>query len=469
MPSTQILRIAIFKPDEQHLPRIGQLFQRPDYGVRWVTTPAEIIELIHDEADIFDAIIAPVRMFDGSSGLAIAAQLKAEPQLASMPLIAISLNDDGPVRSSLFQAGADFVPEPNFDADELHFLIAGLGRLSRQTNASMQASRSAEYLLSLGLAKTNLLPEAIFLTDLRGKLIFVNYAGRALFGADAELGPAVVSRIEGSLVGPLKAYREDLRYRPHEARKGADVFFDVFLSITRDVQVNSKITSIVDPHRGQVGYGVLVHENAQDMATTERLAQGERMRALLLGLAAHQHAVLSPKTGSKRTSPLTLINSAINQSPAPSSLLKTITAVLEFIDPILNPAVGIKVSIRDEVRVVLREAHLFQLIGFIVLHSLDFTAGSGDCIIQVIEGQTANELTLLFVTTARASIEHLSAKEFSARPKDNENAAASKIPTGLVAAQQIAELYRSQVEYQRSSDTSIKVRVRLPISVARQA
>ncbi len=122
------LRIALFKPSDSKRTQITNLFRRHDYMVREVNEGKDILHLMRDEADPFDLVIVPSLLSGEINALAKLAELKADPDLAHIPVVTLLLSDDRSFSRPLYEAGCAVVLQQPFDVELTYWAFIALRR-----------------------------------------------------------------------------------------------------------------------------------------------------------------------------------------------------------------------------------------------------------------------------------------------------------------------------------------------------
>ena len=126
-----------------------------------------------------DLILLDV-MMPGMDGFEVCTRLRADPQLAEVPVIMLTALDDREARLRGIEAGADdFITKP-FDRAELCARVRGILRLNRYRRLQQAGERIREQAELIDLA-----PDAIFVCDLGERITHWNPAAARLYGWSA--------------------------------------------------------------------------------------------------------------------------------------------------------------------------------------------------------------------------------------------------------------------------------------------
>ena len=112
--------------------------KRPEWEIETASDGVEAMRLL--KAQHVDLLITDVQM-PAMDGLALLAQVRADPYLAALPLILISAQDDrSSVRKGMASGADDYLTKP-FSVEELILTVESrLRRLEQGNNASIQSS-----------------------------------------------------------------------------------------------------------------------------------------------------------------------------------------------------------------------------------------------------------------------------------------------------------------------------------------
>jgi hypothetical protein len=169
-------------------------------------------------------------------------------------------------------------------------------------------------------------------------------------------------------------------------------------------------------------------------------------------------------------SPLRHIDEYFQDLPLATDLNTSLTSLLETLDIVISPKVTVRVGVEQDLTLAISQPDFFQLVGHMVLHAVEHAGATGELSIETGKSIPGQGVAITITAESRKvtpmvqedKISHLIHGDFSDLLSFSD--LSEKTSFGLVAAQKIAEIYRSSIEYQQPQQTIIKVRVRLPVS-----
>ncbi|MBN1573895.1 MAG: PAS domain S-box protein [Deltaproteobacteria bacterium] len=167
--------ILIVDDESNILDVYKSLFSEEEYALIFASNGMEALEKAKEVTP--DLILLDV-MMPGIDGFEVCRHLRADPQLAEVPVILVTAMFDRRTRITGIKAGADdFISKP-FDIEELESRVKTITRLNRYRKILVERSKS-ELLIELS-------PEGIIILDVGGKIILVNSATKEMFGSEDE-------------------------------------------------------------------------------------------------------------------------------------------------------------------------------------------------------------------------------------------------------------------------------------------
>jgi DNA-binding NarL/FixJ family response regulator len=163
---------------------------RPDWVVETACDGVEAMRLLKSQP--VDILITDIQM-PGMDGMALLMQVRRDPELARLPLILISAQDDrSSVRMGMFSGADDYLTKP-FSPEELILTVESrLKRLDQSTDPASQANGLKHQLEEL-------------LTDREVKVLSLIGQGMVTkdIAAELELSPKTVSAHRQNIMGKL--------------------------------------------------------------------------------------------------------------------------------------------------------------------------------------------------------------------------------------------------------------------------
>ncbi|NLF24345.1 MAG: PAS domain-containing protein [Deltaproteobacteria bacterium] len=468
----KIPRVALLLAAEEEQPLLRGAFHRYSYCLREVNGLHEVIQLHAEEGAPFDLIAIPLQLFDQTSGVSACIQARTTPELSSTPIMALSSSRDKVVLQAFYNAGADVVFAAPFDADMVFMQIGALARLKRAFDEELNQSCHDSGLLHPVVAAFQSVREGLLLIDTNYNVIFANQAARQMLGireSRIETDLAIIGeqfknflKQHGSLMqGHAPTQKSSLLQSSHEAnvrRVNGDAF-----------KADLSITSLLRRGDATAGYSLAITDLGEIRHLSNTLVQAQRTKSLcLLTTAACLHWLASYQRGG-RIAAIPYIDQLLQQAPRSCPLNATLTALLEVIDLVSNPDVSVRVRIEQDLNLAVRASDFFQLIGHIVLYAVEYVGVSGEVLVETGANIPGEGVTITVGAHSRRitpfqsqdRISQLIQHDFLQVTEDSEDLL--ELDAGLLAAQKIAERYRTFLECQNQGETTFKVRLKLPI------
>jgi CheY-like chemotaxis protein len=440
---------------------------------------SERLELIRnlDEARSFatrvnapcEALFVPLSLHDGSSGITCCLQAKADPTLATLPIIGIVPSRDRSVVHSFYGAGADCVVSLPFEADSLYLQAEALARTYRGVRELGQSAKDSLALSAGTLSALEACRDPLLIFGSDYALMYSNAAARNVLLSEHGITAAQLPRLSEDLRPYLRAALTGQRSPVNES--AAPTPFGI------------SCTQV----RGERGLPIGVAVRLSSTADIEHLGHcleiGLRSESLaLLGSAALLRA-LEEQHGGYPLTPLHQLTTAIAQEPTRCSVAPLITALTEIIDSVLPSSLEVSVSLEQDVPVAVRPSDLLQILGHIWIFAALQSGKDGALSISVDpDGTQMNASTVTILIVGEHSSRRLAvtrdylqeAVPAFSTPAQAHGASRTSVPSseklvfGLEAAQKIADRYRISIEY-KARHQSTKVRLRLPRAVPQQS
>lgn len=466
------LTIASFRAEENEEEELSRLLSRYPCRRIVVSTPAEILEQLPVLEQGVDAAVIPHRLISGGSALSTCLQLKAIPELAGIPTLALSNSKDKAVVEALYGAGADMLMFQPLDPNYLHYQLEALSRRKRSYDEELRRSRESRGLTHSTIYALNSTREGMLITNAECEAIFLNKAASMLLGLDKlkedQNADAVIDQFEPTIREFRLRNRAAQTTGPEAPRAYAE------LSITRlDGRSFKAAVRVVELH-GEVGectgYAVSLSDLSELQLLANSMLQAERTRSICLMLAAGCKTLSGSEPLGTPTAPFSYLQNKLDAEPQQCDLNATLTTLLEIIDPVISPNVSIKIDIPNELLIAVRRSELLTLAGHLILHAIEFAGFSGETEISAEPtDETPGRVKFLVTSDSKRvtpPISHdlladLIAGNFSRFiPGDGSS---DKVFFGLQAAQAIGDKYKIYVEMKQVSETRLKIRAKLPL------
>ena len=171
----------------------------------------------------------------------------------------------------------------------------------------------------------------------------------------------------------------------------------------------------------------------------------------------------------KGLAPIASFEAFLESCQASCSLELGIKETLELLDPVLEHDISLKVSVSN-VNLKVRLPDLIQILGHMILHTVDFVGQAGEIRISANANEGGSGVSIQVLgrrlRSGRSDLLDLVTRSLELATSERATtslSAAPKLPSGLKGAQKVAERYRASLEYQLPSGEQTKVRVTLPM------
>lgn len=470
---TQIPRIALFQPETELDSSIRPLFQKHEYSIRVVLNHEEAEALVLEEAAPFDVLIIPLQLSDGSSGIASCIQCKGNQTLSGIPVIAVSPTGEKAILQALYGAGADIVFKIPLDDDAFFLQVTALARMHRNFKEQINKSIHDTGLLHPVVQAFHSMREGFLLFNPRGTVVFANSAAKAMLGVDGSDLDGEYQKLARQFKPVLKEHDAAVKLDHAEFSVNApSSTYDVTLYRLDNQTFRTVLTvsSVLLNKNELIGFSVALTNLAEIHHLGNTLVQAQRTRSLCLTMSSAALRLLEEKQGSMMLSPYKAVEEFIASSPRACSLDKTLTALLETLDLVVNPSVAIRIRAAKDLFLAISESDFFVLMGHIVLHAVEHAGTNGEISIHSSDNIPGQGVVITVSSEAQKATPFVLKDEISKLIRSDYTNVSSlkdlsdKFSFGLYVAQSIAERYRTSIEYQDDADTVIRIRVCLPAS-----
>lgn len=468
-----IPRIAVYKPDEDSLDDIMHIFARHEYSLRQVSSIDEIIDLEIDEGSAFDVAVIPLKLWDGSSGMTACLRMKSVEKLAARPILGLSISTDKSLLQSFYEMGADCVMSAPFNADHVFFQICALTRQLASFDEALRRHNEGSGLSRSITTAFDCVREGLLIFNSDYELTFCNFNGRSLFGLSTPPTKDDAVVLEKYFRSFLTEH-EKLAGKQSNEQYPATTFEENITRIGGQSFAGTfRVTTLRAQDGAPVGLAVAVTDLSELDQLTNTLTQAQRTRSLCLLAAGCSLNFLNATGGSDAggiiVSPMLRLEEYLATTEKTCFLNSAITTLLEFIDLVISPNINIKVQVKNELRLAIRPADFFQLVGHMILHAVEFAGRSGETNISIGDNVPGEGVTLLVISKSRKVTpfipnDHLAnIIQGNLTPPGTTSRHENKLSIGLAAAQEVASRYRTSIEYQSNSGGAMKIRTRLPV------
>lgn len=463
---TQNPRVALFEPSTNETEGLLALFKKHDFVVRVILRPLDLMTLAKEEGQAFEAAVVPIQLSDGTNGISVCLQIKSEPTLSSIPVIGLSTSRDTALLEAFYGAGADLVFTAPFDMEHIRLQIVALTRQKRSFDELIRSHQAHVGLRESTVNALNTIREGLVMVDHEYRPIFANLSARSMLG--------LTENWEHDLGKTGEQFRSWAKHHRQNRTDQSDRRPSLLNVRANRLDGNSfraevRITDLFDEDARAIGYAFALADLSEIYQLYSALVQGQRTRSLCLSTAAACLRLVKSTQFAAYTSPLARVVELLEREPRECSLGIVVTALTETVDLLVSPSVSLKVDIRGNWNLKVTFPDLFQLLGHILLHAIEYAGLTGEVRMHAVETEDPNELAILVSARNRRVTPLL--------PNDNlsrliegkfaevvdEPGEQSKLGFGLGAAQAIAPRYNTKVEYRELSDTEMELRVLLPI------
>ncbi len=464
----KIPRIGLFRPVEQERKGVRELFNHRECALREIDTAAEARELCLEEGDRFDVLIVPLQLPANRSGISVCLEIKADELLASTPILGLSHSHDLPILQAFYGAGADNVLFAPFNADLLFLQVGALSRLKRNFDEKLAQGFKETGLYHPVVEAFQSVREGLLLFDTNYQLIFTNSSAATLLGIRSHDRVEDTQRISEQFRPWLKEHRSIVQSRPPEER-GPSIFET---SLNRIDQQQFKVSisiSSIERERVLVGFSAALTDLSEIHHLSNTLLQAQRTRSLCLITAAACMRFLPQNQQSATITPLQFLEHFLRQAPRSCPLYSTLTSLLEALDLVVNPDINIRIKVEKDHTIAVRAPDLFQIIGHMLLHAVEHAGHSGEVSLHT-SPHIPGEGVIVTITSESRKVTPFPEQDRISRLIHGDfqglvslQDVSDKLGLGLLAAQKVAERYRTNVEYMQPTATIMKIRIKLPV------
>lgn len=391
----QGVTVAALRPADAEGSALLSMLQRFSCEVITVSSVPEILAIAETEHCSFDAVLVPLRVHGGGSGVTTSLLLRADEALTTIPIIALSNTRETAVLRSLYGAGADVIIVSPFDGEAIVLQVMALQRQKRAFDEQLALSAQSSGLKRSIYEAFNAVREGVLVFSNEGLLTFLNEPARRLLGVAPQTPPRDLFELAAQFSSAIESYTNSGGHGPLTPLENRAT---IVRQDGRSIRLGLRIKTMFGADESPAGVAVALTDLTELAHLASMIEQDHRTRSLALLTAAGSFKLLVDN-GGQHHSILPQLEGILATAPERCSLGATITALLELIDPALNPGARVRVNLDTEAVVAIPAAELFQLVGHIVLHSVARSGIGGETSISAalvdgrIELQVVSELS----------------------------------------------------------------------------
>ncbi len=388
--------VALISPTDAEGNALLAMLQRACEVVAVSSVP-EIAGIATEEQRRFDAIIIPPRVHGGGSGVTASLLVRADETLTTIPIVALSNSREIAVLRSLYGAGVDVVMTSPFDAEAIVMQVLALCRQKRSFDEQLALSAQSSGLKRSVYEAFNAVHEGVLVFSNDLTLAFLNDSARRLLGIEPHTPTRELTDIAEQF---LTVVEHQANVSSKEPTHPTESRATIVRRDGRSVRLGLRMRTMIGADELPAGIAVALNDLSQLAHLANTIEQDHRTRSLALLTAAGSFKLLTDHGGMQH-SILPQIEAALVSAPRRCSLGATITALLELIDPALNPGARVKVHLEIDGVVAVPAAELFQLTGHLVLHGVARSGIGGETTISVNQSEGRLELQVISELSAQ--------------------------------------------------------------------
>ena len=466
----RIPRVAVFRPAESEAEEISQLFQRHDYSVRTVVNADEIHELAIDEGDSFDVVVIPMKLASGMNGVNACLQVRAHEEVSFLPILGLAHGTEKSVIQTLYDSGADVVQIAPVDADLFYLQVSALARQKKAFTEYLRVQRETSGLSKSFIHALDSVREGLLIFNSNHEFQFANTNAKTLLGLPDEPTSDDGLFVDKNFRMAMETHEKHVRsyrHEPGEILPPTIVEDSVRHSSGAAFHAAIRVSTLSSDDGVVMGFAVAVTDLGELDQLSNKLTQALRSRSLCLAASAGCLQFLEPTQSGILVSPMQRMDEFFEKQSKECSLNSVLTSLLEFVDLVIDPAIRVKVNVKEEANLAMRPSDFFQLAGNMILHSVEHAGLGGEVIIDVGENVPGEGITLLITSKSRKVTPFLEDDRLSDlirgqiptlhKPEESS----IKVPAGIQSVYDILQRYRTDMQYKEDNALS-KLRVRLP-------
>lgn len=452
-------KLAVFLPEASERDSFFSLLQRHSYTLDTVRTTEELQRL-----DRPDAILLPPGLSSGKSSMATCLEIRSDENFGSVPIIAVSASAERPVIQTLFEVGADIVIPAPVDADYLFYQVHALKRMAINI-CGQQKLESPHGGSQNWFSALDLMTEGIVIFDSESHPIFLNQVAQTLLAVTQETPDDQIL----SLFGPIVAEDYATPGKTARPQKDSGIRYEFLRRITgQSFRARARTCPLYSDSGIQTGFAVVFSDATSFSQLHDMLLHSLQVRSLCLLTSGLAMRSLDPLPNGTLTPPVQRLLDKASSLERGAAVQTILTLLMEFLDAIVSPNIIIRADVRGTPNVVLNEVDLFQLLGHLILHAVEFAGQGGETLIQIGENVPGEGVPVVVIARSKRVTPMIVQDPLSDLLSDSIEDLTSpstpntKIRAGLHAAQEIARRYRTTLEFRAPSVSEMKIRVKLP-------
>jgi len=400
----QKLTIAVFRGTESDGMLAGPSVKRGDLRSVPVASVEELDEQVTHGGESFHAIIVPLKLVDGQSGVTVCLRCRTTASLAAISVIGVTSSRESAVVGSFFGAGADVVLFPPLDPEHIAHQVAALARRSRSLDEHVAEIKKGSGLKRSIHEAFNAVREGVLVFSAEGTLTFLNEPARRLLGIE----PDAPMTSLGGLAAQCAHLLGDLP-TPEAAPPTQSTFTRLD---GRPITLGVRSRPIIDGKETSAGVAVALTDINELAQLANVLEQDQRTRSLALICAAGCQALLTA-SGAPAHSLVPQIEEKLYAGEPRCRLSATVTALLEVLDTALNSDARVRIDMTTDAVVAARVSDVFLILGHLILHSVARSGIGGETTVTSarapngVEVTVESELSALVVPNAHDSLARL--------------------------------------------------------------
>jgi PAS domain S-box-containing protein len=453
----------MFLPDREEMQLLQGLESMRDVELQ------TIAELDNEELEIIianppQAFLLPLRLQNNTSGMSVCLKLRGRDELRFVPIIGFTQTGEKNVLQAFYDVGADCILTAPYQPEHIPPQVRALHRRFQEFSTLNRDQREKGGVSSSLQEALDLARDAIVLFDLRGEPYYMNSRAGDLFGIERLPDAEAFNFVRDRLREGLAAHRK----RDANDRSASTAEVSLQRADGRSFFAGLRTKTLYSRDGALFSFAMSVNDLSELDQLSATLGQAQRTRSFGL-LAAAGSLQLLEQTNTQSLTPLIAIERMIEQAQRSAPLNSTLTSLLEFLDLVISPSVVVKVSVKEDYVIGMRSADLFQMLGHLILYAVEFAGPSGEVLMSFAEFEPGEGIPVTLVAKSKKVTPFVQDDYLSALIQGqllnigSGKPVANKLASGLIAAEEIANRYRSGIQYRNPDFSELKLRVVIPI------
>ncbi|RME58041.1 MAG: hypothetical protein D6780_07445 [Candidatus Dadabacteria bacterium] len=445
--------IILLEPSAKLEKELAPLLALEDFNFLRAKNVQEVLGLLSSKSY---PILIPSKLLDNSNGIAACAQIRAEREI--VPITAYLPHFDKAVFKTFYEVGANLVFSSPFNEAEIAFQMLALSQLvnkAASTTANLVFTKEKDV-----LAPLNFLTEGVVILNSSLTPVFFNRAFLNMIRAKEEVSEAEIRKCLASVINREDSTANLKAYQAEVVRLDGTTF-------------RAQVNFIPFSAQGLEGSTAVIIVDLSGLQQLQSiLLSAHRTKKVTLLALAGAFSFLSQNFKTPLLRTIQVLESLSQKQKKYAVVESVLTTLLDSIDLIVEPGVNVKVSCPSDTAVCVTPGHLMILLGHLILFSAEFAAPVGDVSVDVASPVPGEGVTILISSEPSSSTPYLPEDPiaklvFHKSLTSNSDVHESQedfqhwLKTILLDVQQIADLYRTKVEYKIKS-SSIIMRIKLP-------